>query len=165
MCSFRLYHFHLKQNKRKMIPVKQTKVVVKNKDGVIVQNGNCYAAAIASMLEVPITEVPNVEVFFPFDSYSWQTLMLEFLRLKGYDLCTDMRFRIFHRDIIAQKPTEEEARFYMEFKDQYYFAVGKSSRGVNHIVICKCGEIIHDPHPSNDGLETFEWFEAFDKIS
>lgn len=55
-----------------MTPVTQTKVVVKNSKGNTVVNGNCYAAAIASMLDVPITEVPNIEVFFgtTFD-YKW----------------------------------------------------------------------------------------------
>ena len=48
----------------KMIPVTQTKVSVIKSTGETVVYGNCYAAAIASMLELPITEVPNVEVLF-----------------------------------------------------------------------------------------------------
>lgn len=47
-----------------MIPVTQTKMVVRNQAGEMVVRGNCWAAAIASMLEVPISEVPNAEVFF-----------------------------------------------------------------------------------------------------
>ncbi len=146
-----------------MIPVKQTKVVVRNSKDEIVQNGNCFAAAIASMLEVPITEVPNVEVFFPISETYWIEVMDKFLALKGYELITDMRFRIFHRDI-DQKPTEEEAKFYMEFKDQYYFGVGPSLRGVHHICIYQNGVMIHDPHPSNDGIMKVEYFQSIDKI-
>lgn len=51
-----------------MIPVTQTKIVIKDVNGNRVVHGNCYAACIASILEVPITEVPNVEVFFHLDN-------------------------------------------------------------------------------------------------
>ena len=40
-----------------MIPVTQTKVVVRNSEDKIIVNGNCWAAAIASILELPLTEV------------------------------------------------------------------------------------------------------------
>lgn len=56
-----------------MTPVTQTKVVVKNSKGNTVVNGNCYAAAIASMLDVPITEVPNIEVLATIPIYTQAT--------------------------------------------------------------------------------------------
>ncbi len=37
-----------------MIPVTQTKVVVKNSKDEMVVRGNCFAAAIASIMELPI---------------------------------------------------------------------------------------------------------------
>lgn len=81
-----------------MTPVTQTKVVIKNNKGETVTHGNCYAAAIASIIGLPITEVPNVEVFFhlPPDSCYWLEVMLTFLESKGYELCSDDRFRVFH---------------------------------------------------------------------
>lgn len=80
-----------------MIKIFQTKVVVKNSKGDIVQRGNCYAACIASILEVPITEVPNVEVFYHIeDSSFWIEAMLTFLQSKGWDLCSEDRYKRFH---------------------------------------------------------------------
>lgn len=149
-----------------MIPIKQTKVSIKSKSGETVQNGNCFAAAIASMLEIPITEVPNVEVFFQFDGMYWHEVMDEFLRLKGYELVTDSRFMCFHPELIDKSNGNDEwlADASLELKDQYYFVSGLSSRGVRHICIFKNGQMVHDPHPSNDGLETLEIFQTLDKI-
>jgi hypothetical protein len=147
-----------------MIPVTQTKVVVKDSNGKIVQNGNCYAAAIASMLEVPITEVPNVEVFFPIPhSDYWNEVMLYFLTAKGWDLCCDDRFRVFHDGQFGVKDGKRAE--YMEYcKDKYYLVTGKSTRGVHHITIWKNGEMVHDPHPTREGILTLETFQTIEKI-
>lgn len=150
-----------------MIPVKQTKVSIKRKSGKTVQNGNCFAAVIASMLELPITEVPNVEVFFQFDGMCWHEVMNEFLRLKGYELVTDSRFKCFHPELVDKCSASDIECLVvtsLELKDRYYFVSGLSSRGVRHICIFKNGQMVHDPHPSNDGLETLEVFQTLDKI-
>lgn len=149
-----------------MIPVKQTKVVVINKDGKTVQNGNCYAAAIASMLEVPITEVPNVEVFFQFDTFFWNDVMDKFLELKGFELISDNRFKCFHPEIADKSFQNEEwlATNAVDLQGQFYFVVGESLRKVRHICIYQNGVMVHDPHPSNDGLVTLEEFKTLDKI-
>lgn len=144
-----------------MIPIKQTKVAIKNSRGETVQSGNCYAAVIASMLEIPITEVPNVEVFFPISKTYWIEVMDEYLRLRGCELVTDTRFKVFH---IENFPTPEWAGWFMELQDKYYFVSGDSLRGVKHICIFKNGVLVHDPHPSNDGLLTYDIFQTLDKI-
>ena len=51
-----------------MVPVTQTKISVFNSAGEYVVYGNCYAAAIASLLELPISEVPNIEVLYDIDN-------------------------------------------------------------------------------------------------
>jgi hypothetical protein len=82
-----------------MIPVTQTKVVVKNSSGDTVVRGNCFAAVVASLLEVPITEVPNVEVLFDVDGVSWYGVMDAWIKSKGFDLVTNNAFlRAFHQD-------------------------------------------------------------------
>jgi hypothetical protein len=45
--------------------------------------------------------------------------------------------------------------------DGYVLVSGKSPRGdFHHVVIYKNGELYHDPHPSNEGIETEEAWEV-----
>nr|DAH82754.1 MAG TPA: hypothetical protein [Caudoviricetes sp.] len=36
--------------------------------------------------------------------------------------------------------------------DCFYLAYGPAARGVRHAVVCRAGELAHDPHPSRAGL-------------
>lgn len=146
-----------------MIPVTQTKVVVKNSKGEQVVHGNCFAAAIASMMELPITDVPNVEVFFCSDNNHWQEIMDLFLQLKGWELFTNNDFKVFHdgRYGVAECNRGEMMRY---CEDKYYLVSGQSPRGVKHICIYQNGKLVHDPHPSKDGLLTEEIFQELIKI-
>lgn len=147
-----------------MIPVTQTKVVIKNKAGDIVVNGNCYAAAIASMLDLPITEVPNGEVFFDDqeDYYFFRTLMHRFLKNKGLQLVSDWRFAAFHSEDHFSEDQNIEYRELL--KDTFYLATGESARGFAHICIYMNGQLCHDPHPSKDGLETVYDWQVINKL-
>ena len=147
-----------------MIPVTQTKVVIKNSKDEIVVHGNCYAAAIASILELPLTEVPNVEVFFhlPIDSTYWSEVMLTFLESKGYELCVDDRFRVFH-DGNFGVDNGMRAHWLLECENKYYLVSGRSKRGFSHMVIYKNGKLAHDPHPSRDGVETIDYIQTLMK--
>lgn len=148
-----------------MIPVTQTKVVVKNSKDEVVQRGNCFAACIASMLEVPITEVPNVEVFYHLDNGYHSEVMLTFLLSKGWELCSDDRYECFHHEILYESYGEN--KYHKNRKllaDKYYLAAGKSNRGVSHICIFKNGKLVHDPHPTREGLKTIEYFETLEKV-
>lgn len=140
-----------------MIPVTQTKVVVKNSDGVIVQNGNCYAAVIASIMELPITEVPNVEVFFKFDKM-WQETMMAFIDLSGWELLTCNQFKVFHHGAEFENGEQRED-FLANCRDKYYLVSGQSARGVQHICIYQNGKLVHDPHPTKEGLLTESVFQ------
>lgn len=149
-----------------MIPVTQNKVVVRNAADEIVVNGNCYAAAIASILEVPITEVPNVEVFYKWDTLFWDDIMNKWLSLMGYELVNGLEFIVFHEDIIDKNDyshinIEEEKE---RLKDKFYLVSGKSIRGVFHICIYQNGKLVHDPHPTKDGLITLENFQEIIKL-
>ncbi len=138
-----------------MIPVTQTKVVVRNSNNDIIVNGNCYAAAIASMLEVPITEVPNIEMFFG-TSFDHEWLMNAWLKEK-HNVKIDFaeEYEIFHVDFI----TNEAPEVWALLENDFYFGIGPSSRGVNHICIYKAGRLIHDPHPTREGLLRLERLE------
>ena len=148
-----------------MIPVTQTKVLVKDSRGNIHVRGNCYASCIASILELTITEVPNVEVFYHLDNGYHDEVMLTFLNSKGWELCTDDRFKLFHQDF---EDTSFSCTDYSDpelngLKERYYLVSGKSERGVYHMCIFKAGKLVHDPHPSREGLKTVEHFQTLEK--
>lgn len=145
-----------------MIPVTQTKVVVRNQNDEIVVHGNCYAAAIASIMELPITEVPNVEVFFDNENDHWIEVMHMFLNIKGWELFTNNDFKVFHD---GRYGVEEGIRMKMlqYCVDKYYLVSGPSPRGVKHICIYRNGKLVHDPHPSKDGLLEEEIFQELIK--
>lgn len=146
-----------------MIPITQTKVVVNNSKGEMVVRGNCYAAAIASILELPITDVPNVETLYHIEGSLWYEVMSAFIKSQGYELSNDGRFKVFHNE---QFGVEDNTRsqYLSECSGKYYIASGRSVRGVHHCVIYKDGIMVHDPHPTREGLLNIEWFESIEKI-
>lgn len=152
-----------------MTPVTQTKVVVRNTAGKIVVRGNCYAAAIASLLDLPITEVPNVEVFFSFwpDSDACHEVMNKWLLLNGYKIVDAPEFKIFHDDLEFRSILIDQGDLLTEkeqLKGQYYLVSGPSPRGFDHICIYQDGEMVHDPHPTREGILNLVWFEKLVKI-
>ncbi len=93
-------------------------------------NGNCFAACVASMFNVPIEEQPDFtnmdefEWFIEFEKWIEREFGLELLRFSE-NAC----------------PT------------RYYMVLGQSPRGLSHAVIYKDGELAHDPHPDKTGLK------------
>jgi hypothetical protein len=146
-----------------MIPVTQTKVVVENSKGEVVQRGNCFAACIASILEVPITEVPNVEVFYHLDNGYHTEVMLTFLSSKGWDLCSDDTLKVFHDDRYGVE-LGKRVEWLAKHRNKYYLVSGKSTRGVSHICIYQNGKLVHDPHPTKEGLQTLDYFQTLEKL-
>jgi hypothetical protein len=150
------------KNKPKMIPVTQTKVVVTKSSGEMVVRGNCYAAAIASVLEMDITAIPNVETLFPIEGGYWSDVMQTFLKSIGWELRTNDQFRVFHDDTFIVDSDKEYYR--LECEGRYYLVSGNSPRGVKHICIYKNGKLVHDPHPTREGILTHEYFEELIKL-
>jgi hypothetical protein len=147
-----------------MIPVTQTKVVVKDSKGNQVVYGNCYAAAIASLLELPITEVPNVETLFKVNDLLWIQVMDAFLAAQGYELMTNDWFKVFHD---GRYGVDDGRRFQMMqyCENKFYLVSGPSIRWVKHICIYKNGSLVHDPHPTKEGLTALEDFQELIKIN
>ena len=89
-------------------------------------DGNCFSACVASILEIPLEEVPR------FMRVSWP-----FLRwLAGRGLSASLYKRV---DYIPPG---------------YSIATGPSMRfaGKMHACVALDGIVIHDPHPSREGL-------------
>ncbi len=103
--------------------------------------GNCWAACIASMLEVGIDAVPA----FPVEDGKphWYDATKEWLHSEhGLDLLS------LHVDL-----TKADQRRYWRDSKCYWIAGGKSPRGdFQHATIFKGIELAHDPHPSGEGF-------------
>ena len=123
-----------------MIPVTQD-IFYNDPQG---RKGNCFQAAIASIVEKPLNEVPH---FAAIEDDTWWEQTLKFLNDNGYD--------VFHCEI-AELP---------HVKDNLVLVVGKSQRGVNHSVIYKNGSLAHDPHPSKTGVTDISWLSHYPTIS
>jgi hypothetical protein len=129
-----------------MIPVIQTRLSTPDKPAY----GNCFTACIASILELPIEQVPN------FIDYGrdWFIPFLQFIEDAGYTY--DGTYYIKNR-----RTPEELERFHRTFEgvDGYYIVGGGSPRGfsLGHAVVYKGGELVHDPHPDGGGVTELWW--------
>ena len=95
--------------------------------------GNCLQACIASICEMELHEVPH---FAALPDESWFETMCNWLYERGYAF----------EDYDTVHDT-----------DKYMLAIGPSPRGTFHAVVYKDGQLVHDPHPSKDGIEEVKW--------
>ncbi len=115
-----------------MIPVEQSKLHIPG-----TQNGNCITAALASLLELELSDMPEFEDMADCgkgtkDNKSWFRALLDWLE--------SLEFYLLQ--------WEEEI-----YLPGYFIANGPSPRGVEHSVVYKGREMVHDPHPDKSGLE------------
>jgi hypothetical protein len=127
-----------------MIPVFQTKF--KGVNGS--QCGNCLAASIASILEIPLFLVPQFEEGFISHGAKWQLALARFTA--GHGFATDE----FGKDPMLDRP---------------YLATGASPRSTtekpfNHCVVYQSGKLLHDPHPSGEGVVDPFFFAVYRSI-
>lgn len=108
-----------------MKPVDQTKLH-DPKNGI---NGNCIAASFASILELPLSEVPMFEDISKNDWFGALTKWLE-----------SLGFALVHWQSETWLPG-------------YCLVSGISERNVDHMVVFKDGVLAHDPHPSKTGIK------------
>ncbi len=90
--------------------------------------GNCTHACIATMVMCKLEEVPKLS-----NDNKWISELNEWLAKKGF-YCA-----------IADSSWDVP-------KDAFVMAGGKSPSGLGHYVIMKNGKLMHDPHPSGEGL-------------
>lgn len=110
------------------------------------QHGDCWAACISSLTEIPIEELPDVNDPKNSEWPSYWYTMWNFLKDRGFSLyCENVNQFVGNNG--------------------YCIACGKSPRGdFNHAVIWNDG-IIHDPHPDKTGILNIDHFEIIDKIN
>ncbi|MCW2922241.1 MAG: ArV1 [Thermoleophilia bacterium] len=100
------------------------------------QVGNCWSACIASILEVPIAEVPT---FVAHDD--WWERAQAWLRERGFG-------------IYPLPPQVLDAMgIGPQALDCWYIACGRSPRGEHqHAVVASGQRVAHDPNPERTGL-------------
>lgn len=100
------------------------------------QHGDCMRACIASLLELPIADVPHFAQIDAEGKGDFWFAVTAFCRSKGYAFVT-MRGRF----VWSEDPI-------------YHVIAGPSPRGngVYHAVVGLNGQVHFDPHPSRAGL-------------
>lgn len=115
------------------------------------QYGDCMRACIASLLDLPIANVPHFLREADGDPTKFWLGVCDFAEARGWDYLCDF------------------ARHRPEFvgdMDGYHIIGGPSPRGggLLHAVVGRSGQVVFDPHPSKAGLagDPSEW--AFDYL-
>lgn len=93
--------------------------------------GDCLRACLASVLELPIADVPHFAKLYPTAPECW---------CEVFDWLEDRGHEYVYVGLINLD------------RDRFYIASGPSPRSGRHAVVCKGSEVIHDPHPSKSGL-------------
>lgn len=107
-------------------------------------SGDCFAACIASLLEMPLEEVPN----FCAEGEEWPINAINWYRGQG--------FAILEFDYSDQPDSVAIAE--MKSLGGYCIVSGQSSRfDCLHAVIYKDGELIHDPSPDGGGVKDIQY--------
>lgn len=95
--------------------------------------GDCMRACVASILELPLDEVPHFVQYCDHpegtDSHLWWWALVGFCAAHGW------------RVSYVEEPPPG-----------WSIAAGTSTRGHGHVVVVCHGRIEHDPHPSGHGL-------------
>lgn len=121
-----------------MIPVRQTVFVADHPKGW----GNCQSAALASVFDLPLDQVPDTASEEVRADHFWPPI---------YRWLADRGLKQ-----ISVPPGDER------LKGVYSIGVGQSPRGAfKHAVVCKNGVMVFDPHPSDDGVTSFEYHDIF----
>ena len=111
-----------------MKPVEQTKFSY--------PDGNCFAACVASILELSLDEVPDFRGDDWFEQWQeWlaaRNLYLVYLGLPGYE----------------------------SWKPKGYSIANGLCGGVRHALVCYDGEVVWNPHPRRD-----EWNGAIEDVT
>ena len=109
------------------------------------ENGDCMRACVASVLEWPLNSVPN---FMEDGPDHFNDRLDEWAGKHGITIL-DVRI-------------EDEAAFLRAFRNTYLIAFGQSPRfDCNHAVVYKGNKMVHDPHPSKEGIKDLQGVSLF----
>jgi hypothetical protein len=100
--------------------------------------GNCTEAALASILECPLSDVPDLRET-PEEGMEWVVALNEWL-VPTYGLCL-----VFFGSNWGDVP----------YPPGWVLFSGMGPRGLGHMVVGFDGEVRHDPHPDVVGVEIY----------
>jgi len=101
--------------------------------------GNCFQAALASLFEVNLDDVPDFCNIYSVDDGMWYKEYLKWLNKKGY---TAITFDIHGEFNLGLG----------NLHDCFLLVTGKNSDNVNHCVIYRNGKPIHNPNKNCKGI-------------
>ncbi len=151
--------------------------------GTTPKRGSCHPTVLACLMDLELSEVPYFHLFYLTDQ-EIQNLSSyykhRYLKDKDFDDCEGYQQENYNNAIskalllwtdihdifIASRGYElrnitDVDGWLAENPDTPYLAFGFSSRGVGHVVIYKDGKLFHDPHPSNEGLTSYDSPESY----
>ena len=139
------------------------------------ERGSCYPTVLACLLDLELDKVPNFHLFYFTDEE--ENRIKKFYLDKhcngNYDTAEEYQkqnytnnvsksailwyecldYFLLSRGYVESKIMKEDYKDWLtKNPDTPYMVTGKSSRGVLHVVIYINDKMVHDPHPSNDGL-------------
>jgi hypothetical protein len=107
--------------------------------------GNCYSACLASLLEMPCSDVPYFMGGVEESDGRWAQRVAAWLKPLAL-------YPMFFNIVDPEKYEREKL-----WPKGYFILCGRSSRG-DHAVVAREGMIVHDPHPSREGLISSDAF-------
>ena len=135
------------------------------------ERGNCFAACMASIFELPLADVPGCH------GQGWQMALGEFLRDRGLIYAEVPRGNLIATatDVICSPEKKAMPGRTLGWQPLMYgvwplvILVGPSYRGAfDHAVVGETNgygvRVLHDPHPSRDGLPYVHSIGMFVKI-
>lgn len=110
--------------------------------------GNCTQAALASLLDLPLEQVPHIALF----EDQWGQAMVAYLTSIG------KRLRVYNDYRTHQEWWEARGvnAYPMDIApmNQLMLASGQSHSGPwSHVVLWKAGHLVHDPNPLRLGID------------
>ena len=109
---------------------------------ILGKNGDCFRTCIACLLNVEPIDVPHVYENPLTTGKEGEILMNNYLK----------QFDIYFIHLPISGDYKAVTNWMKSYNPNYYLLSGESSRGNTHVVIMQEDKMIHDPHPSNDGL-------------
>ena len=104
--------------------------------------GNCFEASIASILEIPLEDIPD---FYADEDVDWLSACNKWLHAYG--------FFALGINVQSEKINREELKHITD--NVMCEAAVNSPRysGVKHSIVFYKGVVLHDPHPSKDSMD------------
>jgi hypothetical protein len=108
--------------------------------------GDCHRAALASILDLPILDVPHfMDGLGPLEGEEFERRQRGFLATLGYVPIIVPYVGTDGLDTLL-------ASIAHNCPNAYYLLGGDAGRGAGHTVVGYNDKIIHDPHPNNCGI-------------